>query len=169
MCKGAFSVPPGLTQNLKLLRMSRERLLTWVLFWTGAVTMPTLRRGRTVERNNREKKSPLASGKHLKRFSREEKPLRQSSFCGSFPPPSFYRRNRLLFGAAMRTPSDELKTGNKPNRRLRVVKWLGMVPIVAVCTTCAREFTAPTTTMHRAADAQKALQMKFDRHECSRK
>jgi len=88
---------------------------------------------------------------------------------GIIPLSNLNKGNRLPFGAAMCTPSDELKTGNKPNRRLRVVKWLGMVPIVAVCTTCAREFTAPTTTMHRTANAQEALQMKFDRHECSRK
>jgi hypothetical protein len=54
-------------------------------------------------------------------------------------------------------------------KRVKTSDGLGMVPIVAVCTMCARQFTVPTTTMLRTADAQKTLQLKFDRHECSRK
>lgn len=98
----------------------------------------------------------------------EGKPLWQSLFMEIFPLSSFDKGNRLLFGAAMQTLSDEIKPG-KPNRRLRVVKWVGTVPVVAVCTMCARQFTVPTTNLLRTADTHKTLHMKFDRHECSRK
>ena len=67
----------------------------------------------------------------------------------------------------MQMPSDEIKPG-KPNRRLRLVKWVETVPLVVGVHDGARQFTVPTTTMLRTADAQKTLQMKFDRHVCSR-
>ena len=38
-------------------------------------------------------------------------------------------------------------------RRLRVVKWLGTVPAVGICTLCNREFEVPMTAMKRVANA----------------
>jgi hypothetical protein len=51
-------------------------------------------------------------------------------------------------------------------RTIRVVKWLGTAPAVAVCTNCAREFPAPVGTLRRTSDAQANLQEQFDRHKC---
>jgi hypothetical protein len=39
-------------------------------------------------------------------------------------------------------------------RRLRVLKWLGTVPAVGVCTFGNPEFKVPLTAMKRVADAQ---------------
>jgi len=50
----------------------------------------------------------------------------------------------------------------KPN--LRVVKWLGTVPAVAVCTACSRNFNAPVTSS--TADAQESLRKQFAEHKC---
>jgi hypothetical protein len=51
-------------------------------------------------------------------------------------------------------------------RRLRVLKWLGTVPAVGVCTLCNREFTVPVTAIKRLADAQESLKLQFDQHQC---
>jgi hypothetical protein len=51
-------------------------------------------------------------------------------------------------------------------RRLRVLKWLGTVPAVGVCTLCNREFTVPVTAIKRVADAQESLKLQFDQHQC---
>ena len=53
-----------------------------------------------------------------------------------------------------------------PKRRLRVTKWLGMTPAVAVCTFCNREFKVPLTELKKTAAAQQFLQTEFDRHKC---
>jgi len=50
--------------------------------------------------------------------------------------------------------------------RIRVLKWLGTVPAVAICTKCQREFTVPLTMLKRTLDAQQNLKMQFDRHKC---
>jgi hypothetical protein len=50
--------------------------------------------------------------------------------------------------------------------RLRVIKWIGTVPAVAVCTKCERDFGVPTTMLKRTLDAQANLKMQFDRHKC---
>jgi len=56
---------------------------------------------------------------------------------------------------------------NPPKKRnLRVVKWLSMTPVVAVCTFCNREFKAPMSALSRTTDAQANLQGQFDRHMC---
>jgi hypothetical protein len=52
-------------------------------------------------------------------------------------------------------------------RILRVVKWLGMTPAVGVCAFCSREFRVPMTELKKTADAQKSMQMMFDRHKCT--
>jgi hypothetical protein len=53
-------------------------------------------------------------------------------------------------------------------RNLRVVKWLGTVPAVGVCTYCARTFQVPTTTLTRVADARESLRLQFTEHKCKR-
>jgi hypothetical protein len=51
-------------------------------------------------------------------------------------------------------------------RRLRVLKWLGMVPAVGICTLCDRQFTVPVTAIKRVADAQESLKVQFAEHQC---
>jgi len=51
-------------------------------------------------------------------------------------------------------------------KRLRVLKWLGTVPAVGVCTLCNSEFTVPVTAIKRVADAQESLKLQFDQHQC---
>ena len=51
-------------------------------------------------------------------------------------------------------------------RNLRVLKWIGMVPAVAVCTGCEREFSVPVSALKRVADAQASLSAQFAEHEC---
>jgi hypothetical protein len=46
-----------------------------------------------------------------------------------------------------------------PKRSLRVVKWLGQVPAVGVCTFCDRLFTVPVTALKRVSDAQESLRV----------
>jgi hypothetical protein len=50
--------------------------------------------------------------------------------------------------------------------RLRVTKWIGTVPAVAVCTKSQRDFRVPITMLKRTLDAQANLKMQFDRHKC---
>jgi hypothetical protein len=54
-------------------------------------------------------------------------------------------------------------------RALRIVKHLGQVPCVAVCTCCSQQFEAPMSTLPRVKDAQASIQKQFDRHKCTRK
>jgi hypothetical protein len=53
-------------------------------------------------------------------------------------------------------------------RNLRVIKWLGTTPVVAVCTHCARNFKVPTDSLKRTADAQESLRKQFAEHTCTR-
>jgi hypothetical protein len=53
-----------------------------------------------------------------------------------------------------------------PKRNLRVVKWLGQVPAIGVCTLCNRQFKVPLTAMKRVADAQESLRLQFTEHKC---
>ncbi len=53
-----------------------------------------------------------------------------------------------------------------PKRSLRVVKWLGTIPAVGVCTSCDRLFTVPLTTLKSVADAQESLRVQFAEHKC---
>ena len=52
----------------------------------------------------------------------------------------------------------------KPN--LKVTKWLGTVPVIAICTACGREFKVPLAALNRVAEAQQGLQLQFARHTC---
>lgn len=51
-------------------------------------------------------------------------------------------------------------------RNLRVVKWLGMTPAVAVCTGCARDFKVSLEALKRTVDAQESLRKQFAEHKC---
>jgi hypothetical protein len=53
-----------------------------------------------------------------------------------------------------------------PKRNLKVLKWLGMVPVIGVCTLCNREFNAPMSAIKRVADAQESLRLQFEEHKC---
>jgi hypothetical protein len=51
-------------------------------------------------------------------------------------------------------------------RNLRVTKWLGPVPAVAVCSHCAREFKVPLALLKLTAGAQESLRKQFAEHLC---
>ncbi len=53
-------------------------------------------------------------------------------------------------------------------RTLKVTKWLGMVPVIAVCSVCTQQFKVPLTALNRVVEAQQSLQMQFAGHKCSR-
>jgi len=53
-----------------------------------------------------------------------------------------------------------------PGLNLWVLKWLGTVPAIGVCTSCNLEFKAPMKAMKRVADAQESLGAKFADHTC---
>src|ERR1035441_305752 len=52
-----------------------------------------------------------------------------------------------------------------PKRNLRVIKWVGTVPAVAVCTLCNQQFKVPLSSMKRVSDAQQLLKNRFAEHE----
>jgi len=62
--------------------------------------------------------------------------------------------------------SDQRLAASKGN--LRVVKWLGQVPAIGVCTFCNRQFKVPLESMKRVADAQWNLDLQFKEHKCKR-
>ena len=41
-----------------------------------------------------------------------------------------------------------------------------MVPAIAVCSACGREFKVPLTALNRVAEAQQSLQLQFAGHTC---
>jgi len=51
-------------------------------------------------------------------------------------------------------------------RNLRVLKWLGTTPAIAVCTACNREFKVPLEVLKRVGGAVEDLKVQFARHEC---
>jgi hypothetical protein len=55
-----------------------------------------------------------------------------------------------------------------PKRDLRVVKWIGTVPAIGVCTYCSRQFKVPLGSMSHLADAQESLRVQFVEHKCKR-
>jgi hypothetical protein len=52
----------------------------------------------------------------------------------------------------------------KPN--LRVLKWLGTSPAIAVCTSCNREFKVPLEVLKRVGGAAEYLKLQFAQHDC---
>ena len=53
-------------------------------------------------------------------------------------------------------------------RILRVEKWLGPVPAVAVCTHCGRDFRVPLPLLKRTTEAQESLRKQFAEHKYPR-
>jgi hypothetical protein len=53
-----------------------------------------------------------------------------------------------------------------PKRNLRVLKWIGTTPAIAVCSSCNREFKVPLEALKRVADAQESLRLQFAQHVC---
>ena len=54
-----------------------------------------------------------------------------------------------------------------PKRNLRVLKWLGTTPAVAVCTSCNHEFRVPLEVLKRVGGAAENLKLQFARHQCA--
>jgi hypothetical protein len=54
-------------------------------------------------------------------------------------------------------------------RVLRVVKNLGRIPAVAVCTVCGKTFEPPLGAWVSVKDAEANLQQQFYGHKCDRK
>jgi len=53
-------------------------------------------------------------------------------------------------------------------RNLRVIKWLGTVPAIGICTYCATNFQVPLESLKRTSDAQESLRKQFEEHKCER-
>lgn len=53
-----------------------------------------------------------------------------------------------------------------PKRHLRVLKWLGTTPAVAVCSVCNREFRVPLQVLKRVGGAVEDLKIQFSQHQC---
>jgi len=51
-------------------------------------------------------------------------------------------------------------------RNIRVTKWMGLVPVIAVCTACGREFKASLNDLRQITAAQESLRQQFDHHLC---
>jgi hypothetical protein len=51
-------------------------------------------------------------------------------------------------------------------RIIRVTKWLGPVPAVAVCSQCGREFKVPLALLKQTTNAQESLRKQFGEHLC---
>ena len=67
--------------------------------------------------------------------------------------------------ALRRVPCARLNHMQK--RAIRIVKHLGMVPCVAACTVCSKQFQAPLSALQKIAEATASLQKQFDLHKCS--
>jgi hypothetical protein len=53
-----------------------------------------------------------------------------------------------------------------PKRNLRVLRWLGTTPAIALCPTCNREFRVPLEVLKRAGGAVENLKLQFAEHRC---
>jgi len=53
-----------------------------------------------------------------------------------------------------------------PKRNLRVLKWLGTTPAIAVCTLRNREFKVPLEVLKRVGGAVENLKLQFAQHQC---
>jgi len=54
-------------------------------------------------------------------------------------------------------------------RILRVLKWLGTTPAIAICTQCNREFKVPLEVLKRVGGAAENLKLQFAHHQCEEK
>jgi len=76
----------------------------------------------------------------------------------------FWRRDGL---GVYKCPCQFKVTRMTLKRNLRVVNWLGVLPVVAICTACKQEFKAPVASLKRLADAQASLSHQFFEHKCA--
>jgi hypothetical protein len=53
-----------------------------------------------------------------------------------------------------------------PKRILKVTKWLGMTPTVAICAACNAEFKVPVSSLKSTQASRNSLQQQFDTHDC---
>ena len=72
---------------------------------------------------------------------------------------------KLVDRIEMKVSDQELTV---PKRNLRVVKWVGTVPAIGLCTFCNRQFKVPLDSMKRVSDAQESLRVLFTEHRCKR-
>ena len=56
--------------------------------------------------------------------------------------------------------------GDRTDRRLSIVRYVGKVPAMASCTKCQRKFFTPTVLASDAVGAEEYLGSKFDSHDC---
>jgi hypothetical protein len=56
-----------------------------------------------------------------------------------------------------------------PKRNLRVLKWIGTVPVIATCSMCKQEFRVSASDLKKLAAAQESLQRQFAEHLCDGK
>jgi len=54
-----------------------------------------------------------------------------------------------------------------PKRNLRVLKWLGTTPAIAVCMACQREFKVPVEVLKRVGGGAENLKLQFAQHQCT--
>lgn len=52
-------------------------------------------------------------------------------------------------------------------RTVRILKHIGAIPVVAVCTNCAKEFRASTSSIKTVKGATEDLQEQFDQDLCT--
>jgi len=55
-----------------------------------------------------------------------------------------------------------------PERGLIVVKWVGVVPAVGICTCCPENFEVPAHSLRTKHDALESLRQQFDEHTCKK-
>ena len=75
----------------------------------------------------------------------------------------------------MKSPIRQKKPANLPKenlatqkRILRVVKWIGAVSTIGVCTGCTTNSKVPLEMLKRTSDAQQNLRRQFEDHKCQR-
>ena len=55
-----------------------------------------------------------------------------------------------------------------PKREMRIVKYIGPAPYLAVCTYCIQQFKVPPDVTLTAMEAETELQAEFSHHVCKR-
>ena len=71
-----------------------------------------------------------------------------------------------LKSTSLASLADLWETCFMPKRAIRIVKHIGQVPCIAVCTFCSQQFKAPTSTLPKVKAATASLQEQFDKHSC---
>ena len=68
--------------------------------------------------------------------------------------------------SGIKTTFLRLSAGEAINRNLRVLKWLGTTPAIAVCSMCNQEFRVPIEVLKRVGGAVEHLKLEFAQHTC---